>query len=91
MRKRTVTVPNGNSDVREMHFGLDVIVPTCGFLAAAFAAWISLRMDVQEIKTIQEQDSQHLLDVIRLEVSTHDEAKGYVTREQFNRREEGVK
>lgn len=66
MKLRTVTKQNGADDVseREMHFGLDVIGTLGAFIAAGFAAWLSLRMDVQEIKTQQRIEHDMLPGII---------------------------
>jgi len=74
MKLRTVTRQNGADDAseREMHFGWDVIGTVGGFIIAAFAAWLSLRMDVQAIKTQQVLEHDNLQGIIRLEVIQSD-------------------
>jgi hypothetical protein len=76
VKLRTVTRQNGADDVseREMHFGWDVIGTLGGFVLAAFAAWLSLRLDVQEIKTQQRIEHEGLPDVIDLRVRQMDDS-----------------
>jgi len=85
MRVRTITQPNGKGDVREMYFGMDVIAPVAGFVVAAFAAWLSLRLEVQEIKTIQSEDNDHLHTIIQQHVEQYDDSKQFVTRSELDR------
>lgn len=83
MKLRTVTRQNGADDVseREMHFGWDVIGTFGGFALAAFAAWLALRMDVQEIKTQQRIEHESLPGVIDLRVRQLDD--GVIHRGEF--------
>ena len=85
MKLRTVTRQNGRENEREMHFGLDVLGTVAGIAAAGFAAWLSIRMDVQAIKTQQIDDTLHLPVAIHDAISIHDDAKQYVTRDELDR------
>ena len=87
MKLRTVTKQNGGSDQteREMHFGWDVLGTVAGIVAAGFAAWLSLRMDLKTVQVQQIEDNAHLPLVIRDAITTHDEGKQYVTRDELDR------
>ena len=82
LRLRTQTVPNHVSGHRDMKWGLDVLIPLSALFAGGFAAWVSLRVDVQAVKTQRESDEIVLEKRIDLRVRTLDEDRP--TRREFD-------
>lgn len=85
MKLRTVTKQNGADDdsEREMHFGWDVIGTITGLIVAGFAAWLSLRIDVQAVQTQQRIEHEDLPNAIDYRIMMLD--RDVLSRTEFQR------
>ena len=83
IKLRTRTIPNGDSDIRVMSFGLDIIIPFLTVLFAIGSMWLSMSLKVDRQALILENSREALPRIVHEAIRDHDEEMQYITRPEF--------